>query len=181
MNTPPDPRMQGYNQPTDPNGQMYAGDERTVRNAQSGNAYSQNQRQSYVDPNGNRVERQVETLEDKNQSRANIRYWITRVTYFVLGVLEVILLLRLLFHLLGANTSSSFITFLYDLSHTFVVAFNGIFNDQALGRSVFEFSTLIAMIVYALIGWGIVSLGRVMFAPIVSGSETVTTTRRRPY
>lgn len=179
MNTPPDPRMQGYNQPTDPNAPMY--DERTVRNVQSGNAYSQSQRQSYVDQRGNRVENQVETVEDKNQSRANIRFWITRVTYFVLGVLEVILLLRLLFHLLGANTGSSFITFLYDLSHVFVAAFNGIFNDQTLGHSVFEFSTLIAMVVYALIGWGIVSLGRVMFAPIISGQETVSTTRRRPY
>jgi len=68
---------------------------------------------------------------------------------------------------------------LYNLSHIFVVAFNGIFNDQALGRSVFEISTIVAMIVYALIAWGIVSLCRVIFAPNLPGRQSVTTTRRR--
>ena len=68
--------------------------------------------------------------------------------------------------------------FLYNLSHVFVAPFNGIFNDQALGRSVFEMSTLIAMLVYALIAWGIVSLGRVIFAPVMPGHQSITTTRR---
>jgi hypothetical protein len=71
--------------------------------------------------------------------------------------------------------------FLYNLSHVFVVAFNGIFNDQALGKSVFETSTLIAMIVYALLAWGIVSLGRVIFAPNLSGRRSTTATRRSRY
>ena len=99
--------------------------------------------------------------------------------YFVLGVIEVILLLRLIFRLLGANESSDFVMVLYNLSHIFVGPFNGIFNDQALGRSVFEISTLVAMIVYALIAWGIVSLGNVIFAPQYSGRESRTTIRRR--
>lgn len=180
MSTPPDPRMQGYDQPTEPGGGAYGSN--IDRSANAGGAYSRTRRQNYVDPSGNQIENRTEVYEDRNQSRANTRYWITRVTYFLLAVLEVILALRLLFRLLGANTDNSFITFLYNLSHVFVAAFNGIFNDQALGRSVFEISTLIAMLVYALIGWGIVSLGRVLFAPIVSGSESVTTTRRgRPF
>jgi hypothetical protein len=63
-----------------------------------------------------------------------------------------------------------------------VVGFNGIFNDQALGtRSVFELSTVIAMIVYALVAWGIVSLGRVIFAPVLTGHQSTMTTRRSRY
>ncbi|HLG63617.1 MAG TPA: hypothetical protein VKY19_16875 [Ktedonosporobacter sp.] len=172
MSTSPDPRMPGYEQLT-VSDRAY---DRQVYNdaVRSG----QSQRENYVDPAGNRVEQRVDVFEDKNQSRANTRYWITRVTYFVLGVLEVILGLRLLFRLLGANEGNDFITFLYNLSHIFVVAFNGIFNDQALGRSVFEVSTLIAMLVYALIAWGIVSLGRVLFAPVLTDRQSVTTTRR---
>jgi hypothetical protein len=97
-------------------------------------------------------------------------------------VLEVVLFLRLLFRLLGANTANNFITFLYNLSHIFVGPFNGIFNDQTLGQTgVFEVSTIIAMLVYALIAWGIVSLGRVVFAPQVSGRQSVVTTRRNRY
>ncbi|MBA2394299.1 MAG: YggT family protein [Ktedonobacteraceae bacterium] len=147
-----------------------------------GGAYAQSRHESYVDPAGNHVESQEEVFEDKNQSRANTRYWITTITYFILAVLEVILFLRLLFRLLGANTDNGFITFLYSLSHIFVGPFNGIFNDQALGRAgVFEVSTIIAMLVYALIAWGIVSLGRVVFAPQVSGHQRVVTTRRNRY
>lgn len=177
----PDPRMQGYQQP--PNqvpseGQAYND---TVRSSSNSGAYVQSQHESYVDPMGNQVENRAEVFEDENQRRANIRYWITRVTYFLLGVLEVILLLRFLFRLLGANQGSDFVMFLYNLSHVFVVAFNGIFNDQALGKSVFETSTLIAMIVYALLAWGIVSLGRVIFAPNLSGRRSTTATRRNRY
>jgi hypothetical protein len=172
---PPDPRVQSYQQP--PNQPPYEG--QTYGSSNSDGVSVQSQRQSYVDPAGNQVENRVDVFEDENQRRANIRFWVSRVVYFVLAVLEVILLLRFFFRLLGANQDNAFITFLYNLSHIFVVAFNGIFNDQALGRSVFEISTIIAMIVYALLAWGIVSLCNVLFAPNVPGSQRTTTTRRR--
>ncbi len=177
---PRDPRLQDYQQP--PNqvpGNGYSSADDTVQTSNVGSAYAQRQHESYVDSRGNQVENRSEVYEDENLRRANIRAWITRVVYFVLGVVEVILLLRLIFRLLGANESSDFVMFLYNLSHIFVGPFNGIFNDQALGRSVFEISTLVAMIVYALIAWGIVSLGNVIFAPQYPGRQSRTTTRRR--
>ncbi len=179
MNNAPDPRMQGYDQPTEP---VPPPDRRpygnVARSSNAGGAYSQSQRESYVDPAGNRVENSVQVVEDRNQRRAYMRYWVTAVTYFILSVLEVILALRLIFRLLGANEDNGFITFLYSLSHVFVGPFNGIFNDQALGRSVFEISTVVAMLVYALIAWGIVSLGRLLFAPVPSGEQVITSSRR---
>jgi len=174
----PDPRMRNSQVPYED--QTYGAGNETVRSANAGGAYSQSQHESYVDPTGNRFENREEVFEDKNLRRANIRYWITTITYFLLGVLEVILLLRFLFRLLGANRDNGFIMFLYNLSHVFVVAFNGIFNDQTLGNnSVFETSTLIAMIVYALVAWGIVSLGRVIYGPQLSSRQSAMMTRRR--
>jgi hypothetical protein len=166
--------------PVQPAEQYAQPNDDTIRDANlGGGAYAQSRHESYVDPTGARVENREEVFEDKNQSRANTRYWITTVTYFILAVLEVVLFLRLLFRLLGANTTNGFITFLYNLSHIFVSPFNGIFNDQAIGQtSVFEVSTIIAMLVYALIAWGIVSLGRVVFASQMSGRQRVVTTRR---
>ncbi len=173
----PDPRIQNYQQPDVAPGDPYGS---TIQSENAGSAYVQREHENYVDPAGNHVENRSEVYEDVNQSRANTRYWITRITYFILGVLEVILALRFIFRLLGANGYNGFINFLYGLSHIFVAPFNGIFNDQALGtRSVFEISTIIAMLVYALIAWGIVSLGRVAFAPVVSGRRSVSSTRRR--
>ena len=172
----PNPLGQDYQPPS------YGSESNTVHSAQAGGAYVQSQRESYVDPAGNRIENREEVFEDKNQQRANTRYWIRNVTYFILGVIEVILALRFIFRLLGANASSGFIQFLYSLSALFVGPFNGIFNDQGLGQTqthVFETSTIVAMLVYALIAWGIVSLGRVMFSPVTTGQQRFTTTRRR--
>ena len=169
---PPDPRGPGYQQP-------YGADDDTVQSSRGDGVYSQAQRDSYVDPAGNRVENREEVYVDQNLQRANMRFWITRVVYYILAVLEVILGLRFLFRLLGASQGNDFVMFLYNLSHVFVGPFNGIFNDQALGHSVFELSTIVAMLVYALVAWGIVSLGRVVFAPNYTGRQSTTTTRRR--
>lgn len=172
---PPDPRYQQPSNQAPDNGPA----DNTVRTSRSDDAYAQSQRRSYVDPAGNRVENREEVFVDRNAQRANTRYWITRVVYYLLAVLEIILALRFFFRLLGASQGSNFVMFLYNLSHVFVGPFNGIFNDQALGRSVFEFSTIVAMIVYALIAWGIVSLARVVFAPNYSGRQSASTTRRQ--
>jgi hypothetical protein len=123
---------------------------------------------------GQQVSSGIEYVEDKSLMRANQRYRITRVVYFVLGVLEVIMGLRLVFRLLGANQGSDFVMFLYSLSHIFVSPFSGIFNDQTIGNvSVFEISTVIAMLVYALVAWGLAELGKVLLTPSQTPSRRI--------
>lgn len=173
---PPDPRTPGEVPSPE-----WANDD-TIKSVNTGGSYMESQHANYVNPTGNQVENQVEVYEDKNLQRANMRYWITTVIYFLAGVLEVILGLRFIFRLLGASQSNDFIMSLYNLSHVFVSPFNGIFNDQALGtRSVFEISTLVAMLIYALIAWGLAALGRVVFAPNFDSRQRVVTTRHRQY
>ncbi|HEY7346950.1 MAG TPA: YggT family protein [Ktedonobacterales bacterium] len=156
--------------------------DQVVRSSDFGGAHAESRYSSYVDADGNIVERRQQVYHDANQQRANIRYWSTTVIYFLLSVLEVILGLRWLFRLLGANTDNDFISFLYGISHPFVAPFNGIFNDQSLGRQgVFEFSTLIAMLVYALIAWGLVALINLLFRPVPGTTDSTITTRRRSY
>ncbi|OJV91483.1 MAG: hypothetical protein BGO39_21755 [Chloroflexi bacterium 54-19] len=100
--------------------------------------------------------------------------------YFVLGVLEILLAVRFVFRLLGADTSNGFANFIFNVSTPFVGPFNGIFNDQTLSRvGVLEISTLLAMVIYALVAWGIVKLMYVLFAPNRSTEEVHSTTRRR--
>ncbi|MGH2478799.1 MAG: hypothetical protein ACRDHW_03985, partial [Ktedonobacteraceae bacterium] len=176
---PPDPRAPGYPQTSEPDYAAPTIPNNTRRSASTGDSSLEDHREHYVDTSGNQVENQVETYEDKNLGRANMRNWVATVIYFLLGVLEVILGLRFIFRLLGASMSSDFVTFLYNLSHGFVTPFNGIFNDQTLStHSVFEVSTLVAMLIYALIGWGLVALSRVLFAPIYQNRQQITTTRR---
>src|SRR5581483_6919081 len=174
---PPDPRTRGYAPGQAP---PPCPAEDTVKSANAGGIYMESQHQSYVDPAGNQIERRQEVYEDKNLQKANLRNWITGVIYFLLGVLEVILGLRFIFRLLGANQGNSFTSALYDFSHIFVGPFNGIFNDQAIGsKSVFELSTLVAMLIYALIAWGLVALCRVIFAPNYGSGQSASTSWRR--
>ena len=142
-------------------------------------AYTERQNVGSVDPVGNSVVNQTEVYEDENLRRASLRYWLTALISFLFGVLEVILGLRFVFRLLGANEGSDFVSSLYNFSHVFVAPFNGIFNDQTIGnRSVLELSTLVAILIYALVGWGLISLVRVMLAPDYSGRSEVNTVRK---
>lgn len=82
-----------------------------------------------------------------------------RVIWYVAGVIIVLLALRFVFALLGANKGNGFVDFIYSVSHPFAAPFFGIFNYQTeYGVSKFELSTLVAIAVYALIAWGLARL-----------------------
>jgi len=174
----PDPRTTVYAQSRET--ASPGGEDATVRSATTDGSYGESRHTTYVDPAGHQIENRVEVYQDTNLRRAKRRSWAVNIISFLSGMLEMVLVLRLVFRLLGASRGSSFTQFLYNPSHLFVAPFNGIFHNQALGtRSVFELSTLIAMLVYALLAWGLVTLSRVVFAPHESGRQRFTTTRRR--
>ena len=85
-----------------------------------------------------------------------------KIVYYILGVLEVLLAFRLVFKLLGANPQSPFVSFIYSVSQAFLSPFSGIFRSAVTKgfetQSVLEPTTIIAMIVYAVVAWGIVKL-----------------------
>lgn len=85
--------------------------------------------------------------------------------YFLFGVLEILLGFRVLFKLLGANPSSIFVGLIYGVTKLFVLPFEGIFRrgftEGIETTSVLEPSTIVAIIVYAIVAWGIVKLIRI--------------------
>jgi YGGT family len=93
------------------------------------------------------------------QERAStVTYAIAKLNdyiWWILLVLEVILFLRFLLKLIGADPSNPFASFLYSLANIFLFIFKGIVADWHFGASVFEWSTLIGMLVYALIFWAL--------------------------
>ncbi len=90
------------------------------------------------------------------------KHQASKIVYYILGVLEVLLAFRLVFKLLGANPQSLFVSFIYSVSQAFLIPFNGIFRSAVTkgieAQSVLEPTTIIAMIVYAIIAWGVVKL-----------------------
>ena len=80
------------------------------------------------------------------------------IIYLILGVVEALIITRVILKLLAANPASGFVRFVYNLSAPLVAPFQGIFPTPATQNSVLELSSLVAIAVYALIAWGIVRL-----------------------
>lgn len=91
---------------------------------------------------------------------------IERVIYFFFGVIEILLGFRFVLKLTGANAATGFVSFIYSLTGIFTMPFDGIFRRMfAQGletTSVFEPSTLVALVVYMVLAWGLVQLLHVL-------------------
>jgi hypothetical protein len=87
---------------------------------------------------------------------------VTPVIWWIVGFVDILLAIRFVLKLLGGSTVSGFVTFMYDITQPLVAPFHGIFNTAVQGRSVLEPESLVAIAIYSLIGWGIVSLIRMM-------------------
>lgn len=83
---------------------------------------------------------------------------LQRVVWLIIGFINVVIALRFVFMLLGANRDAAFTDMIYSISEPLVAPFAGIFGETVYGQSVFEVSSLLAIVIYSLIGWGIVKL-----------------------
>lgn len=92
-----------------------------------------------------------------------------KIVHLIFGIIEVLLAFRLIFKILGANPGSNFVSFIYTTSGIFLAPFSGIFriavNEGIETKSVLEPTTIITMIVYAFIAYGIVKLIEINKAP----------------
>jgi hypothetical protein len=82
----------------------------------------------------------------------------TKVVWYIFGAIEALLLLRFLLRALAANPEAAFTQFVYAASQIFVAPFIFVFGTPSFGGSALELSTLLAMIVYWFIAWGVVKL-----------------------
>ena len=87
---------------------------------------------------------------DQNSSVARI----VNIVYFLFAIIEVLLVVRVILHLVGANPDNGFANFVNGLSAPFVALFTNLLQNPALtSTSVLELTTIFALIVYALAAW----------------------------
>jgi YggT family protein len=98
------------------------------------------------------------TRQVSTDSSADAKTTAQNIIYYILGFILVLLAIRFVLKLLGANTASGFVDFIYGVSGIFTAPFDNIFGvtTAAAGetRSVFEPSIIVAALVYVLIAWG---------------------------
>jgi uncharacterized membrane protein len=107
-------------------------------------------------------------------------FQITRIMWTALGILEVLLGLRFLLKLIGANPESGFAWLIYGLTGLFVMPFTDLVSNWYNGKTILEVTTLIAIAVYALLYWGIVRVTRIVADRPRAGSFTRSTREQTP-
>lgn len=82
-----------------------------------------------------------------------------QIAYILASILEVLLALRIILSLLGANRSNGFAQFIYSITYPFVAPFFGLFGSTfSYGVARLEVETIVAMIVYGLVAWVVIRL-----------------------
>lgn len=108
---------------------------------------------------GGTVQKRTEVSNSQTKT-AHDRNVAERIVWYIAGILLVLLGFRFMLALLGANTTNGFANFIYSVSHPFVSPFFSLFSYKNLtyGVSRFELYTLIAMLVYLVMAWGVAKL-----------------------
>ena len=83
--------------------------------------------------------------------------------YLVFAVIDGLILIRVVLKVLAANTTVPFTGFVYGVTDWLLAPFHGILPVISNGRSVFEMSALIGLLVYSLLGYVLARLFAVMF------------------
>lgn len=94
------------------------------------------------------------------ESRLNV-FRVNRILWSILGLVEILLGVRFILKLLGANPDSGFGTFIYGITGLLMMPFTGLIPVWEWGGAVFETTTLVAMLVYLLMCWGLVYIDRI--------------------
>jgi len=104
------------------------------------------------------AQRVSSSLEAAMERRAYTVARARQIVYLILGVLETLLVIRFVLKLLAANPYAAFSSFIYALTDPFVAPFAGVFPTPQTQGTILDLAAVLAMIVYALLVWGIVSV-----------------------
>ena len=134
---------------------------------------AQPQVQQMVSPAEVAAESEAETRREEART---VRYAIDKLVDFLrwfITVLEVILAIRFILKLIGADPTNLFAGFLYALTDIVLSPFSTIVHTPSLRTNqAFEWSTLIAMAIYWLLFWAIMRFLRVLISTPADDSTT---------
>lgn len=97
-------------------------------------------------------------MDSFNSPSTKPLYRGTQVVWYILGVMEALLAFRFVLKLLGANPEAGFSSFIYGVTYIFAAPFISVFPMTQVEGNIFEWTTLLAMFVYAVLAWGIIKL-----------------------
>jgi hypothetical protein len=117
-----------------------------------------------------------EAVVDPAAEKAAAVDWVSRLVWFIGGLMAILLAIRFVLLAAGANESAGFSQLMYGLTDWMVAPFTGLFGRSitypgAAGTGVIEWESLVAIVVYLLIAWMITKL-----AQLLLGTNRTTST-----
>jgi uncharacterized protein YggT (Ycf19 family) len=86
---------------------------------------------------------------------------VTEAIYLVFGIIDGLLLIRLVLKLLGANAQAGFASWTYGVTDFFLAPFHGLLPTYVTGKTVLELSLIIAILIYSLVALALARLAAI--------------------
>lgn len=114
-------------------------------------------------PTQGTTDRVEQITVERSAARRNTLYRVRQAIWLILAFVEGLLAIRFILQLLGANPDAGFAQFVYGFTTPLVAPFVGLFGTPRFASSAIEFTTLAAMIAYALLAWVMVKVMLLLF------------------
>ena len=117
--------------------------------------------------------RRTRVVEDVAAERSAVAGRLAQFVWLLTGIVEFLIGLRVILKLMAANAEAPFVSMIYNVTDLFLWPFFGITGTPAANGMVLEISSLLAMLVYAALGWVLAELLRLLLTPASSRTTTV--------
>ena len=97
-------------------------------------------------------------MDSSNSPSTKPLYRGTQIVWYLLGLLEILLAFRFVLKLFAANPTAGFTSFIYGVTYVFTAPFLSVFHMSRVAGNIFEWTTLLAMLVYWIVAMGIIKL-----------------------
>jgi YggT family protein len=123
------------------------------------------------------ADRTQTTTRDPYAGRRAMSIKLTQTIYLIVGLIEGMLLIRFVLKALGANVEVGFAQIIYAVTGPLIAPFLGLFGTAtAANGAALEPYTLLALVIYAAVGWVLARIVWLLFGETRSASATRTDT-----
>jgi len=125
-----------------------------------------------IQQHGDHIHEQ-QVVENINLEYRESLYKVAQFIGLLFGGLEALIGLRVILMLIGANPGNSFTAFVYQLSDLFLWPFQNLIVNPTFQNMTLEVTSVIGMIVYALLGWIMIRLIWLIFYRAPTSQVTI--------
>lgn len=108
---------------------------------------------------GDGIERRQRVVEAAPTQRSVFVSRFTQFLWLVVSVIVILLALRFAFVMISANEATGFVHFIYQVTNPLAAPFENIVSTPG-----FDVGAIIAIFVYMIVGWLVITLFRLLFA-----------------